>query len=294
MNYIYDAVPYWKLAENPARLWYRTVQEYSGLDLTFASDKMAAIAALTQRMERLRVDDQFLAGLWKKTLLLDLLWMVWPSPKRGRIQPRPDVVGAPKWSWPSVHGQVIWDSSSISTLSSVRIVDIHYVCVGSSHMGDVSEAKITLRAPLIIAGKLLGENLKTRPRYYERQCADGQMPEAIAPGDDAPGPLDEISVYDFDSDYRIDAAFGPGSPTDINVFIIPIGCAIMGSHAGLCVRRSRDHSTYERFGLAKLRHRIAMENSKTEDGKHWDRREEAGVLSTAILEGLPVVDITLV
>jgi hypothetical protein len=246
---IYAHVPYWKLAENPARLWYRTIQEYSGLDLTFANDKMAALAALTQRMERLRVDDQFLAGLWKKTLLLDLLWVVWPSPKRGRTQPRPDVAGAPKWSWPSVHGQVMWESLSTSTLSSVRIVDIHYVCVGSSHMGDVSEAKITLRAPLIIAGKLLEDFLETRRMYYERSHADGQITDAIPPEVDAPSPLDEIAVYEFDPDYCIDEAFGPGSPTDINVFIIPIGCAIMGSHAGLCVRRSRDHSTYERFGF---------------------------------------------
>jgi hypothetical protein len=219
---------------------------------------------------------------------------VWPSPDRGRIQPRPDVAGAPKWSWPSVHGQVIWDNWSKSALSSVRIVDIHYICVGSSHMGDVSEAKITMRAPLIVAGKLLGDHLKTRPRYYERLRADAQITEAIPPEDDAPGPLDEIAVYDFDSNYRIDAASGPSSPTDSEVFIIPMGCAVDGSHAGLCMRRSRDHSTYERFGLAQLRHRIAMRQTWTRDGNHWDRKEEAGVLSTAILEALPLSSIILV
>lgn len=104
-NTTYEVVPYWKLAEKSTELWYRTVQEYLGLDLTFQSDRMAASAAPTQRMERLRVDDQFLAGLWKKTLLLDLLWMVWPRPKDAHG--RPHMSKGPTWSWISVHGQVI-------------------------------------------------------------------------------------------------------------------------------------------------------------------------------------------
>jgi hypothetical protein len=37
-----------------------------------------------------------------------------------------------------------------------------------------------------------------------------------------------------------------------------------------------------------------MEDSWTEDGKRWDRTEEAEVLSTAILETLPLSTITLV
>jgi hypothetical protein len=59
----YESVPYWELEEHPRKLWYRTVQEYSGTQLTFEKDKMAALAALTQKMETLRVDDRFLAGL---------------------------------------------------------------------------------------------------------------------------------------------------------------------------------------------------------------------------------------
>lgn len=45
---MYEAVPYWKLAENPRLLWYRTVQEYSRLQLTFEKDKIPALAALIQ------------------------------------------------------------------------------------------------------------------------------------------------------------------------------------------------------------------------------------------------------
>src|SRR5207248_1550342 len=111
--------------ENPRLLWYRTVQEYSRLKLTFEKDKMPALAALTQRMESMRVGDRFLAGLWEKTLLLDLLWMVWPSPKRGR----PSIRRAPTWSWASVQSQVMWDSTLKSTLSSVQLIDIRYITV---------------------------------------------------------------------------------------------------------------------------------------------------------------------
>lgn len=68
----YEAVPYWKLADSNIRLlWYRTVQEYSRLQLTFEKDQIPALAALIQRIESKRVGDRFLAGLWEKTLLLD-------------------------------------------------------------------------------------------------------------------------------------------------------------------------------------------------------------------------------
>ena len=143
----YFDVPYWILERDPQKLWYRTVEEYSAMQLTFEKDKMPALAALTQKMETLRVNDRFLAGLWEKTLLFDLLWMVFPSPKTGRSA----TWLAPTWSWASVQSRVVWESEveSIRTLDSVRVITIRYSTKGPSHLAEIEEAAITLRAPLL-------------------------------------------------------------------------------------------------------------------------------------------------
>ncbi|KAF4635761.1 hypothetical protein G7Y89_g2333 [Cudoniella acicularis] len=70
---VYNFTSYWKLARAPRLSWYRTVQKYSRLQLSYESGRMIAISALAQRMERLRGDGRYLAGLWEKTLLFDLL-----------------------------------------------------------------------------------------------------------------------------------------------------------------------------------------------------------------------------
>ncbi|KAF1828321.1 hypothetical protein BDW02DRAFT_484805, partial [Decorospora gaudefroyi] len=69
-------IPYSVLEQNDLRgLWWRTVLEYSGRNLTYESDKMPALAALAQRMLHLRGNDRYVAGLWEQTLVQDLTWM---------------------------------------------------------------------------------------------------------------------------------------------------------------------------------------------------------------------------
>jgi hypothetical protein len=93
----HESTPYIKLAEDPRLLWWRTVHEYSKLDFSFEKDKLPGIGGLAQRMEMLRGGDQYLAGLWKKTLLQDLMW----SSVRGTKPGRPKVVSK-KFSFPSL------------------------------------------------------------------------------------------------------------------------------------------------------------------------------------------------
>ena len=284
----YAVVPYWKLAEKPTLLWYRTVQEYSSLNLTFDSDKMPALAALTQRMEVLRPDDQFLAGLWRKTLLLDMMWKVWPHPRYGRPSGR----SAPTWSWASVQGQVMWDKSTEVMLPNVQLGHVQYSSIGPAHMGDITEAKIILYAPLIKAGKMfwrLFEGQNGRYKFPDKEEVD----EKTAYDGEDGAVVNDIGIHSFWQDYPINETSDIGSSTDTETFIIPMGCAFEGAHAGICVRRTPGGSTYERFGRVELQHRTGTEWIVTNEGTHR-RLEEAGVLSTAILKSLPTRRITLV
>ncbi|KAH6621849.1 tol protein, partial [Boeremia exigua] len=126
------------------RAWQETVEEYSGLELTFEDDRLPAIAALAkQEMER-RPDDTYLTGMWKDTLIEDLVWyrfdrtLIADSGQRP-TQPRPS------WSWPSVKGKVIFRTHH--PLPSAKIVDLSFTPDGPPQLGGYSEASIILRGP---------------------------------------------------------------------------------------------------------------------------------------------------
>jgi hypothetical protein len=274
---MYESVPYWKLAENPRLLWYRTVQEYSSLRLTLEKDKFPALAALSKGMENLRIGDRFLAGLWEKTLLLDLLWMVWPSPKTGRLS----TWRAPTWSWASVQSQVIWKTSVDSVISSVKVVDICYTTRGPPLLGDIIEAVIVLRAPLIRASIRNGEISLDRDNLL----------------------LGEVIIRDEKKDYVFSIPGQYHISSDSEIFVVPMGIerSISGSeanvgHSGIVTLKRRNDSFYERVGHVKLQHRELKEMLEEEDKWEYADEDIVGKKTdrvNSILESLPVHDIAL-
>ncbi|KAI9777863.1 MAG: hypothetical protein M1839_008540 [Geoglossum umbratile] len=290
----YENVPYWKLTENPRLLWYRTVQEYSRLKLTFEEDKMPALAALTQRMEILRVGDRFLAGLWEKTLLLDLLWMVWPSPTRGI----PSIRRAPTWSWASVQSQVMWDSAQKSTLSSIQVLDIHYVAMGPSHMGDISEASITLSAPLIRAEDLFEKRLRTCHKRDHDWDSTEELASPSLKRDSDRDLAPEIAIYDYKQDYVSRSAGEHDGASEAEIFFIPIGSASNDTHSGIQVRKKQGSPAYERIGYVEFMHHKAIEKRREEEKMDYMYRKQfmAPLIERMdfIFENLPCSTIILV
>lgn len=56
-------------------LWARILEKYTTTNLTFPSDKFVAIEGLSNYLSR-KLNDTFISGLWRKTLVTDLLWSV--------------------------------------------------------------------------------------------------------------------------------------------------------------------------------------------------------------------------
>ncbi|KAK5994003.1 hypothetical protein PT974_07442 [Cladobotryum mycophilum] len=84
--------------------WADIVAKYSMCDLTMSSDKLLAFSGVVKMLEE-SSGDEYIAGLWKSTLVYDLAWLrsdtdalekPW-STTRDR---------APSWSWLSVDGEV--------------------------------------------------------------------------------------------------------------------------------------------------------------------------------------------
>ena len=134
--------------------WYLTIEAYSWRDLTYHKDRLPAIAAMAKRRERLRPNDQYLAGLWRDTLLCDLLWHVRslePANVDNHMQVTPGSrLVIPTWSWANLSVGVTWPRfRSSRPLRSVEVVDVRYKTDGPVVSGDIKEAVIKLRAPLI-------------------------------------------------------------------------------------------------------------------------------------------------
>ncbi|ORY17342.1 heterokaryon incompatibility protein-domain-containing protein, partial [Clohesyomyces aquaticus] len=75
--------------------WQDLVQAYSRRKLTFARDRLPAIAAIAERMQDRRTNDRFLAGLWEQTILHDLVW----RSKSKAVKPKNNTIYLPIWSW---------------------------------------------------------------------------------------------------------------------------------------------------------------------------------------------------
>lgn len=81
--------------------WSEIVQIYSGADLTHGSDRLPALSGIAQRQHQ-ATGDLYLAGLWRRPLVKQLMWEV-----SGRRTPRP-TWRAPTWSWASVDGRSLF------------------------------------------------------------------------------------------------------------------------------------------------------------------------------------------
>jgi hypothetical protein len=80
--------------------WYKIISEYSGCKLSREEDRLIAMSGLAQRIQA-KTGWQYLAGLWRQSLLYDMLWY-----RIGKANRRGESYIAPTWSWASVGEEV--------------------------------------------------------------------------------------------------------------------------------------------------------------------------------------------
>lgn len=89
-------------AYNIEAAWRRDiVEEFTRLHLTRPNDRLPALAGLAARAAKSRPGDQYMAGVWRKSLAADLLWHT--TSERASCRMARD--NMPTWSWASVTGE---------------------------------------------------------------------------------------------------------------------------------------------------------------------------------------------
>ncbi|KAI1171396.1 heterokaryon incompatibility protein-domain-containing protein [Nemania sp. FL0916] len=134
--------------------WLAALFQYTLRSITVPSDRLPAFAAVAEQFSILN-KDQYLAGLWRKTLLLDLLWAVQSKGEK------PKAYRAPSWSWASVDGLIRaeWefdqlakpqDGKKARDLRMATIVDCRVTVANSlAPYGEITEGLLILRGLLL-------------------------------------------------------------------------------------------------------------------------------------------------
>ncbi|UPK92238.1 hypothetical protein LCI18_003173 [Fusarium solani-melongenae] len=82
-------------------IWDEIRRAYTSSALTYPSDKLVALSSVAAMLERF-LSDKYLASIWGRTAVYDLLWHV-REPRRRSSH------GAPSWSWASMNdGPILW------------------------------------------------------------------------------------------------------------------------------------------------------------------------------------------
>lgn len=132
--------------------WHNLVMLYSGLDMTFEKDKLIAISGLSALFSK-QLKQNYLAGLWGSTLMVDLLWEAVICTD---LDHRPESYRAPSWSWASVGCPVRYNPGRID-IKHATVVNVKVqTSTSDSDRGKLASGNLRLN------GKLFGDISVTR------------------------------------------------------------------------------------------------------------------------------------
>jgi hypothetical protein len=122
-----------------AERWRALVSTYSSLAMTYQKDKLQALSGLAQQVNR-TMGDTYVAGLWRGTLIGDMLW------EANDPSERPSPWRAPSWSWASVINPVNYVSglrdSPLGVTEYAKITEVVATPAGKTLMGQLSSASL--------------------------------------------------------------------------------------------------------------------------------------------------------
>ena len=215
-------------------VWNKIVQAFTRSSLTKPEDKLIALSGLASRVQQI-LDDEYLAGLWKRVLPSQLMWDVFDG-RQGNELPsvRPAQYRAPSWSWASLDGCVGWDDISQKGFL-ITIIEAHVSSITNDPMSQVEDGFIRLQGDLIAAELYwhetdIHDGLGLRVGSYE--FASGSSSVGADVGTD---PIDGIF-------YCLPLKFNSLSEKTAG----ENGYSLM---SGLILRPSGRKGTYRRFGV---------------------------------------------
>ncbi|KAN0102044.1 HET domain containing protein [Hyaloscypha variabilis] len=131
------------LSKDAHYLWLDLVKKYSNCALSKEEDILVAISGIANIMES-TWKDQYIGGLWRSTLLKDLLWSTKGELRLLRIP-------LPTWSWASRKGPIFWNKNiALDDREEclAELVDIRIKTSGNERNGQIEVGYLTFQGSL--------------------------------------------------------------------------------------------------------------------------------------------------
>ena len=130
--------------------WKQLVALYSVCALTKPEqDKLVAISGIARKIGE---PEEYLAGLWRQNLPLDLLWGVQEEEeeeeKKETAPLLPSTYRAPSWSWAKLDKEVDWEHQANDQPGPVEILEASTTPLTDDRFGQVRAGFLRLSAPL--------------------------------------------------------------------------------------------------------------------------------------------------
>ncbi|KAJ8455079.1 hypothetical protein ONZ51_g12650 [Trametes cubensis] len=133
--------------------WAEVVGDYTTRTLTYPEDTLVACAGVAEAFGRaLGYQTEYLAGLWRDSLLYDLLWTT--TGTTGQIRGCADV-HAPSWSWAATRHPVSFQPYTWYRDANVTVPDWE-------ELADVVECSVALEDRVLPFGRVTGGHLILR------------------------------------------------------------------------------------------------------------------------------------
>jgi hypothetical protein len=178
---------------NPIQRWHQIVQEYSDRNLSKSEDRILAISGIATLFGKY-FRDQYVAGLWRFALEVELLWS--RKALTNELEPdmhphycRPKRYQGPSWSWTAINGPV-WFLGNPRNNDHFCLRDMHcHVCLasprapyGTVHSGELhvtGRLRTAWWTPNVGPGKDFPDNLQLDNIDMSKKTCMRMIPDAI-------------------------------------------------------------------------------------------------------------------
>ncbi|CCC09928.1 unnamed protein product [Sordaria macrospora k-hell] len=166
---------------NLYHLWARLVESYTACELTFQSDKLVACSGLAKIIQA-RIDDEYVAGMWRKYLEHELLWqpcLPHPSQPRSALLPTDKKKShLPSWTWASIDRPCTRDPVRYYDNLLFKVEHVGLTYATDDPTGDILPgARLHLRG-ILMPTKLL-QTTHEQPETYWRIVIEGIQLEGV-------------------------------------------------------------------------------------------------------------------
>ncbi|KAI0653373.1 heterokaryon incompatibility protein-domain-containing protein [Cubamyces menziesii] len=264
------------------RGWWSVVRDYSLCKLSNPSDKLIAISAVAE-MFAPTLGSGYIAGLWRHSLLYDLLWL--SDDSQYPCSPRPTRYRGPSWSWASTdnpvscwyrHKHVDWLAEVVKCTIALQNEQLPF--------GPVTGASLILRSPILPCKWFVDEDVDGIPTRRLSIELPFSSPFAL-----------EREEFRFDEDISLleecEAWFVPLLIRDLSSSVELSGPVVTRAEIGVWRRAGAqgEGDVYRRIGMASRGIRLDMGPWSDTDNEQIELRRIRAMISQ-----IPRVDIEFV